>query len=89
MNSVVEDIEVIELTVPVNALDAFDADTAQPVAVHLQWAAEMFQAGRVQPARAAVLPGATGDPACARGAAGARTFYWWMLALAMLAFSLH
>jgi hypothetical protein len=85
MDSVIEDIEVIELTVPA---EAPDDDVLPPAAAHLQWAAEVFHAARVQPARALAAPGAAAHGAATHGAAGARTFYWWMLALALLALTL-
>lgn len=80
MHSAAADIEVIELDMPA---DATEIAVSLPVSVHPQWAAHVFHAARVQPARAVVTT-------CARvhGAAGARTFYWLMLALALLAFTL-
>jgi hypothetical protein len=84
----IEDIEVIELVAPVDAPER-SSDAAPPVAAHLQWAAQVFHAARVQPARAPVAPGALAPVRASNGAAGARTFYWCMLALAMLAFTLN
>lgn len=80
MHSAAADIEVIELDVPAGAAEEA---VSLPVADHLQWAAHVFHAARVQPARAVVAPSTR-----VHGAAGARTFYWWMLALALLAFTL-
>lgn len=91
MDSVVDDIEVIELVLPVDALDALDAldlldaRAAPPVAAHLQWAAQVFHAARVQPARAVPTRSAAVHGAASQGAGGARTFYWWMLVGALLA----
>lgn len=78
------EIEVIELTLPAEPLDADGA--LHPMADVQQWAAHVFRAGRVQPARAVTALPQSGPQAS--GAGGARAFYWWMLVAALLAVAL-